>query len=131
MNFNDDAEFLESYVRETTERLNNIEVKLLLLTKRQAAYDDQIRIIFRDAHSIKSGASLLQLKNIVSLAHNLENVLQIFREKRILPDDKTIGVVLDAIDTIRELIDNITQSNAQDITLQVAKLQDLCQRLNS
>ncbi|WP_420265879.1 Hpt domain-containing protein [Candidatus Magnetominusculus dajiuhuensis] len=129
MNFHDDADVIAAYVVETAERLSNIEVTILRLRERLGSYDEKIRVIFRDAHSTKSGASLLKLKNIEKLAHNLEDILEIFREKRILPDDNTINTILEAIDKIRELIGDIKKSDSRNVTLQIAKLQDLHQRL--
>ncbi|KWT93567.1 Hpt domain-containing protein [Candidatus Magnetominusculus xianensis] len=130
MNFHDDADVLAAYVVETLERLSNIEVTILRLKERPEAYDEQIRVIFRDAHSVKSGANLLKLKNIEKLAHNLENILHIFREKRIIPNDNTISTLLEAIDKIRELTDNIKRSEQKNITLLISKLQALCQYLD-
>ncbi|MBF0515561.1 MAG: Hpt domain-containing protein [Nitrospirae bacterium] len=130
MNFYDDADVLAAYAVETQERLSSIEVTILRLKERPGAYDQQIRAIFRDAHSIKSGANLLKLNNIGKLAHNLEDILHIFRKKRIFPDDNTISTLLEAIDKIRELTDNIRRSDTRNVTLQVAKLQDLCRCLD-
>lgn len=130
MNFQGDADVIAAYVVETAERLGNIEVTILRLRERPEAYDEQIRIIFRDAHSIKSGANLLKLKNVEKLAHHLEDILQVFREKRILPDDNAINIILEAIDKIRELIGDIRRGDTRNVTLQIEKLKDLYQRLD-
>jgi two-component system chemotaxis sensor kinase CheA len=130
LNFQDDLEVLASYAVETAERLGNIEVTILRLEERFDAYDESIHIIFRDAHSIKAAANLLKLGNIEKLSHHLENILQLFRERRIIPDENTINTLLEAIDKIRELIADIRRSDGKNVTPQVAKLQDLYQRLD-
>ncbi|MBF0321146.1 MAG: Hpt domain-containing protein [Nitrospirae bacterium] len=115
---------------ETAERLGNIEVTILRLKERPEAYGESIHIIFRDAHSVKAAANLLKFRNIEKLSHNLENILHTFREKRVLPDDGTINILLEAIDKMRDLIADIRRSDSKNVTLQIAKLQDLYERLN-
>ncbi|WP_018123437.1 Hpt domain-containing protein [Desulfovibrio oxyclinae] len=112
---------LEVFIEETEERLNSVESGLLNIE--QGKLDDTvIHGIFRDAHSIKAGANLLKLQNIETLAHKLENILEMIRKKQGTPTDMTFTALLETVDKLRELVENVEKSNEISIRLQEAML---------
>ena len=91
----EDEESLQMYVEESLEHMSNIESNLLEIEKAGDQADEEIlNEVFRAAHSIKGGAGLMGLNNIKELAHKVENVLGLIREKKIVPDSKIISIVL-------------------------------------
>jgi two-component system chemotaxis sensor kinase CheA len=69
-----DADFLELFRDETNERLDNM-VDTLLALEGGRSEPDAINSLFRDAHTIKGGASMLGLDAVRGLAHAMEDVL--------------------------------------------------------
>ncbi|NDV19343.1 chemotaxis protein CheA [Pseudodesulfovibrio sp. JC047] len=111
-------EVLEIFLEETAERLDSIESGLLHLEECGLDCDPEtINSIFRDAHSVKAGANLLELSTIEELAHKLENVLEMIRKSQLTPSELIITASLESIDKLRELIENIENSDTISIRL--------------
>ncbi|WP_286181660.1 Hpt domain-containing protein [Desulfovibrio sp. Huiquan2017] len=104
---------LEIFLEETAERLDSIESGLLHLENCGGECGPEtINSIFRDAHSVKAGSNLLKLTNIEDLAHKLENVLEMIRKKQIVPSEIIVTACLESVDKLRELIENIENSES-------------------
>lgn len=112
-----DPEVLATYLSESEDRLMDIESGILALESYGEEIDEElIHSVFRDAHSIKAGANLLGLENVEMLAHALENVLDIIREGRLVPDKVASSLLLEAVDTINELLEDVMTSDERDIS---------------
>ena len=122
----EDEESLQMYVEESLEHMSNIETNLLAIEKASDNPDEEIvNEVFRAAHSIKGGAGLMGLNNIKELAHKVENVLGLIREKKIKPDSKIISIVLSAFDKLNNMINHIRESEEIDISEEVVSLTGL------
>ncbi|MEW6077672.1 MAG: chemotaxis protein CheW [Thermodesulfobacteriota bacterium] len=122
----EDEESLKMYVEESLEHMSNIESNLLAIEKAGDKADAEIvNEVFRAAHSIKGGAGLMGLNNIKDLAHKVENVLGLVREKKIIPDTSIISIVLSAFDKLNSMINNIRESEEVDISEEVVSLTGL------
>jgi two-component system chemotaxis sensor kinase CheA len=119
-----DNDVLEVFLEETSERLNSIETGLLKLEDNndKNSQTDVINSIFRDAHSVKAGSNLLELKQIEKLSHKLENVLEMIRKNELKPNEMIITASLESIDKLRELIENIENSETISIRLHTSML---------
>lgn len=117
-------EVLEVFLEESTERLDSIETGLLKL---EDCTDDcdpgLINSIFRDAHSVKAGANLLELKQLEGLSHKLENVLEMIRKDQLIPSEVIITASLESVDKLRELLENVEHSESISIRLHTAMLE--------
>lgn len=114
---------VEVFIEETMERLDSIESGLLKLEECGKNCDEEtVNSIFRDAHSVKAGSNLLELKNIEELAHKLENVLEMLRKKQLSPTEIIITASLESVDKLREMIENIENSELISIRLQTHML---------
>ncbi|MDD3311484.1 MAG: Hpt domain-containing protein [Pseudodesulfovibrio sp.] len=114
---------LEVFLEETAERLDAVESGLLRLESGSDDGDGVINSVFRDAHSIKAGANLLKLANIETLAHKLENVLEMIRQGRLLVNETVITACLESVDKLRELVGNVERSDSISIRLHTAMLE--------
>jgi len=114
---------LEVYLEETAERLDAVESGLLRLENGSDDGDSVINSIFRDAHSVKAGANLLKLANIETLAHKLENVLEMIRQGELGVNETVITACLESVDKLREMVDNIEYSDSISIRLHTAMLE--------
>lgn len=114
---------LEVYIEETTERLDSIESGLLKIEGTTTCDPALVNSIFRDAHSAKAGANLLKLSTIEELAHKLENVFEMIRQCKLDPSEMVVTACLEAVDKLRELIENIENSDTISIRLHTAMLE--------
>ncbi|MBN2417829.1 MAG: chemotaxis protein CheW [Deltaproteobacteria bacterium] len=111
-----DDETLRLYVEESIEHLADIENDLLAIESAGADINEElVNKVFRAAHSIKGGAGFMGLNNIKELSHKMENVLGMIREREMVPNSEIINILLLASDTLRNLLDNVEDSNSMDI----------------
>jgi len=110
-------EVLEIFIEETADRLDSIESGLLTLEKEGVGESETINSIFRDAHSVKAGSNLLKLTHIEGLSHKLENVLEMIRRNQLPTSELVITACLESVDKLRELIENI--ENSEDISIRL------------
>jgi len=94
------AEFLELFRDEANQRLDNM-VDTLLAVEAGRAEPDAIDGLFRDAHTIKGGAGMLELEDVRSLAHAVEDVLQGVRDSGSFPPE-LVDPLLRAADALRD-----------------------------
>jgi two-component system chemotaxis sensor kinase CheA len=121
-----DDETLRSYVEESLEHLASIENDLLAIEEAGDDADEElINKVFRAAHSLKGGAGFLGLTVIKELAHKIENVLDLMRDKEISPTPEVVNILLLAFDRLRELINNVAGSNEEDVSEFLRSLTDV------
>ena len=89
-----DDETLQMYVEEATEHLGDIENDLLAIEQAGADIDvELVNMVFRAAHSIKGGAGFLGLTRIKDLGHKIENVLDMVRNRELVPDPEVVNAL--------------------------------------
>jgi two-component system chemotaxis sensor kinase CheA len=111
------------YVEEATEHLGDIENDLLAIEQAGADIDvELVNKVFRAAHSIKGGAGFLGLNKIKDLGHKIENVLDMVRNRELVPDPEVVNIVLLAFDKLRDMITNVAASNDEYIDDHIAAL---------
>ncbi|MBF0120862.1 MAG: chemotaxis protein CheW [Desulfobacterales bacterium] len=119
----EDAETLHMYVEESLEHLANIETELLEIEEAGADIDEElVNSVFRAAHSIKGGAGFMGLSNIKELAHKIENVLGMIRSREIVPNSNVVSIVLKSFDKLRDLINDIENSNDIETSEEIVAL---------
>ncbi|MBN2810075.1 MAG: chemotaxis protein CheW [Deltaproteobacteria bacterium] len=107
-----DDETLQEYISESLEHLADIEQDLLTIEEGGANIDEEVvNRVFRAAHSLKGGAGFLALDTIKELAHKIENVLDMMRNREIAPNPEIINILLNSFDKLRDLINNSETSN--------------------
>ncbi len=119
----EDDETLQMYIEESLDHLSSIENDLLSIEAAGADIDEElVNNVFRAAHSIKGGAGFMGLSNIKKLSHKIENVLGLIRSREIVPQPETINILLKAFDSLKDMINNVEQSNESDISEHVVSL---------
>ncbi|EFL49499.1 putative CheA signal transduction histidine kinase [Solidesulfovibrio fructosivorans JJ]] len=118
-----DDEIMAMFVEDTREHLADIESALMDMESDGADIDEElVNKVFRAAHSIKGGASFLNLNNIRDLAHKLENVLHMVRSRELAPDTRIINRLLAGFDRLLGLVEDAATSDAADIADVLAAL---------
>ena len=131
MDFSQDDEIIKIFIEESRDHLAEIEDGILELENESAGKKSElVHQMFRAAHSIKAGANLLNLRNIETLAHLLESILQRLRFGEQQTDSDLVTTFLQGVDKIAELIDNLSFSDLSNISLLVDQLTTITNRLN-
>jgi len=122
----EDDETLQMYIEESLDHLADIESDLLTIEEGGANIDlDLVNNVFRAAHSVKGGAGFMGLTTIKNLAHHLENVLGMIRNRELVPDSQKISILLKGFDELENLLNNIQTSNDVDISAHVQALENI------
>ena len=118
-----DDETLRLYTEESVEHLTDIENDLLAIEDAGADIDEElVNKVFRAAHTIKGGAGFMGLNKIKELSHNMENVLDLIRQRELVPNPEIVNILLLASDSLRELLINVGSSNEAVISEHVDAL---------
>jgi len=118
-----DEETLKAYIDESLEHLAGIETDLLEMEKAGINMDvERVNKVFRAAHSIKGGAGFIGLDNIKTLSHQMESVLGLIRNKKLIPNPENINFLLLASDALKDLLVHVAESDEMDISDHVAAL---------
>jgi two-component system chemotaxis sensor kinase CheA len=98
------SQFRETFLQESADHIASMETGLLQL---RTAPDDVelLNSIFRSAHSIKGGAGSFGMKNLTHFTHSLENLLDRMRSLEMRATDEVIGILLQSVDVLRNLLD--------------------------
>jgi len=119
----DDEDILQEFITESLEHLAEIEGQLLAIESAGADIDvELVNTVFRGVHSIKGCAGFFALTSIGELAHSLENVLNLMRERQLVPTSGIVDVMLTAADSLRGLIEDVKNSNDVDVSNHTSKL---------
>ncbi|HWR42621.1 hybrid sensor histidine kinase/response regulator [Sporomusa sp.] len=114
---------LGEFVNEGMAHVQKIE-KGLLDAERGLQDTEQINAIFRSAHSIKGTAGFFGLQKMVELSHAMEALLATIRNTRKSMDTVMIDALLSATDKLKEMLENVKDSESADIDAHVAQLTD-------
>ena len=119
-----DDELMQEFVVESMSHLAQVEGQLLQIETGGADIDSNlVNTVFRGIHSVKGAAGFLGLSVINALAHSLENVLNMIRNRELVPTPRIVNAMLRASDQLRSLIDDIANSNSADVTSFVEELE--------
>ncbi|MEM1187798.1 MAG: chemotaxis protein CheW [Pseudomonadota bacterium] len=118
-----DDEVVALYVEEALEHLDGIEDVLLEIESGGANADpDLVNKVFRGIHSVKGGAGFFGLDNIKDLGHDMENVLNMIRNKELVPTPEIVSVLLASADLLQQMFDDLAGSNERDISESIQAL---------
>ncbi len=110
-------ETLQIYLEESLEHLADIENDFLEIERAGADIDeDLVNKVYRAAHSIKGGAGFMGLTIIKDLTHEMENILGKIRSRDLIPNPEIVNILLMASDALKELIEDVFNSNDADIS---------------
>lgn len=110
----DVSQYLEIFLDETKEHLQNLNTRILELEADPEAAET-INEIFRAAHSLKGMAGTMGYKRMQTLTHDMENVFSEVRNGNIKVQPEMIDVLFRCLDALEEYTDNI-QSTADEGT---------------
>lgn len=129
-NFGLDSEFLDDFVLEAKEHLEQIELNVLNL---ETSPDDVeiVNTIFRHFHTIKGLSGFVEQELIQHIAHKTENLLDDCRKGKSKVNKKTIDLILDSVDSIKNNCNDLKIIGDEDFIIHVIKLMDDFERLGN
>lgn len=105
----DVSQYLEIFLDETSEHLQNLNTQILLL-EQEPDNMDTINEIFRAAHSLKGMAGTMGYKRMQTLTHDMENVFSEVRNGNIKVRADMIDVLFQCLDALDEYNTNIRET---------------------
>ncbi len=105
----DVSQYLEIFLDETTEHLQNLNTQILDL-EQDPENMDTINEIFRSAHSLKGMAGTMGYKRMQNLTHDMENVFSEVRNNNIKVKANLIDILFQCLDALEEYTANIRES---------------------
>jgi len=106
MAFDGDDEILQDFLVEAGEILDDLGNQLVDL---ENAGDDAelLNAVFRGFHTIKGGASFLNLDSLVALCHRAEDVFNALRNGERSVDPQLMDVMLPVLDSLNDMFDSL------------------------
>ena len=105
----DVSQYLEIFLDETTEHLQNLNTQILTL-EQEPENMDTINEIFRAAHSLKGMAGTMGYKRMQTLTHDMENVFSEVRNGNIKVKSNMIDLLFQCLDALEEYTNNIRET---------------------
>ena len=106
----DVSQYLEIFIDETSEHLQNLSDCIMELEK-DPENMDTINEIFRAAHSLKGMAGTMGFKRMQRLTHDMENVFQEVRSEKVKVTSSMIDLLFKCLDAIEGYLDNVKASS--------------------
>lgn len=122
----DVSQYLEIFLDETNEHLQNLNTQILSL-EQDPENMDTINEIFRAAHSLKGMAGTMGYKRMQTLTHDMENVFSEVRNGNVKVNADMIDVLFQCLDALEEYNTCIRESSDEGTNDNGA----LIKRLNS
>ena len=108
-----DDEMIYMFHAESIDLLDEMEDSLLVI--QESGMDkEHINAIFRAVHSIKGGAGMFELIELVEFSHIAENLLDKIRNNEININNEIITLFLNIKDHLNNLIDDIIQNDCKE-----------------
>lgn len=108
----DITQYLEIFIEESKEHLQNLNTSLLELEK--GSQDKElINEIFRAAHTLKGMAATMGFKKMNVLTHDMENVLSEIRNDNISVNATLLDVLFQCLDALEQYVDNIIETGGE------------------
>ncbi len=109
LNLEENQELLVEFHIEAVDHLGQIETAVLEL-EQDVSNQDAIDSMFRSFHTIKGVAGFLNLVPVNRLAHEIESLMDLVRNDQLPVFTGVVDLVLDAKDTIAQLIEQISDA---------------------
>lgn len=116
-------QYLDMFIDEAREHLQAINDNLLVFEKTP----DDISIvneIFRSAHTLKGMAATMGFEDLAALTHEMENVLDLIRQHKLVVTTPVIDVIFQSVDALESMVTSIIEKGdgKLDVTDIVTKL---------
>lgn len=105
---------------ETTEHLNNFE-KMLMVIEKDHHNHEAIHSAFRDIHSIKGNSDYLGIKDINTLSHDLEDLMDDLRGGKIPVYKDVLELLFQGLDILRDMNRRVVDEDYEESDISVVQ----------
>jgi len=121
-----DESILKEFLAEALDHLEGIEDSLLQIEADGANIDEElVNKVFRAVHTIKGGAGFLNLQKISQVCHTQENILNLVRNRKLVPTNPITTTLLITLDTIKGLLSDISLEATADVSADLERLNQI------
>jgi len=113
----DKSELLEYFLAEAEDYLNVLSFGIPQL-ENAADRTPILEELFRAAHTLKGAAAIVKLSVTSRIAHSLEDILDAFKNKRLVVPKDTIELMLQMLDAIAQIVRDISSGKEEDDTVE-------------
>lgn len=110
MAFDANDEIFQDFLIEASEILEQLSEQLVQL-EHSAGDKDLLNAVFRGFHTIKGGASFLNLTSLVELCHSAEDLFNMLRNGERAVDSALMDVVLRVLDVLNDMFNTMRGGN--------------------
>ena len=96
-------ELLKDFFDEANLQVDLFEHNILALEK-NISDSDAVDELFRSAHTLKGAAATVQMQELASFTHIVEDVLDEIREGNVSVTEQIVDALLRAIDVVKEML---------------------------
>ncbi|MGP1414730.1 MAG: chemotaxis protein CheW [Treponema sp.] len=116
-------ELLKDFFSEATQQVEVLESNILVIEQNPQDYG-AVDEIFRAAHTLKGGSATVEMMELSSFTHAMEDLLDQVRSKVVSITEDVVDLLLKAIDIIKAMLESRTNGvpYGEDVSDMVAKL---------
>lgn len=107
----DMSQYLDVFLEESKEHLENLNQKLLQLEKNRNDIN-ALNEIFRAAHTLKGMSSTMGFEDLADLTHHMENVLSDLKEAKMEVNSDIVDVLFKCLDRIQLIVESIESTGS-------------------
>ena len=107
---NRESEYKEIFIAEALQEYDDLSRHMVTLEK-EPANDKVLAEIFRLLHNMKANSKAMGYEDLADLAHSLENVFSLIRQKEIHFQGDVVTILLDGFDYLGILLHNLDNPN--------------------
>jgi len=105
-------QYLDVFVEESKEHLQSLNTSLLELEK-DPNNITVLNEIFRVAHTLKGMAGTMGFSHMTNLTHDMENVLDALRSKRIKADMAVVDILFKCLDALEGYVNEVISTGGE------------------
>ncbi len=106
--FQSDPSMLNDFITNSDELMQTVDDAILRL-EQEPTNKAIIEEIFRAAHTLKGGSGMFGFKGIERVMHRMENLFDLIRKEKLIPNSDTIDTVFQGIDLLRRLLQAVKE----------------------
>jgi len=100
------TEYLVTFIADAEERFSRAQ-QLLLTLENENDITELVQELFRIFHTIKGECGFLKIATLGELAHNVENLLDLLRNKKIDVDTALVDILLEGVDHSKIILEEL------------------------
>lgn len=112
-------ELLKDFFSEAEQQVETLESNVLVI-EHDPSNHEAVDEIFRAAHTLKGGSATVEMNELSSFTHKVEDVLDEIRSDRLSVDEKVVDILLSSIDVIKAMLEarangSVYEENIDDL----------------